>query len=310
MTTGTIFDIKRFAIHDGPGIRTTVFFKGCPLTCCWCHNPESQSTSPELLYRQDLCETCGECVYACPTGALKLAKDGVVRNMVYCDLSGECADVCPSEAFVMVGRQMTADQLMAEIEKDTPFYDQSRGGVTFSGGEPLAQADFLAEVLDRCGERDIHRVVDTCGLAPAETMRFIAERTDAFLFDLKLMDPAEHLRHTGVDNGQILENLRMLAEMGGSIQVRVPVIPTITDDPANLDAIGRFVSTLTGPPGVTLLRFHPTAMGKYERFGIERRLPDGISAPSEEALAEVAARIGAHGVAVDYETHEPREVQK
>jgi pyruvate formate lyase activating enzyme len=307
MTTGTIFDIKRFAIHDGPGIRTTVFFKGCPLACCWCHNPESQSTTPELFYRQNLCEVCGECVYACPTDALKLVDDGVEINTDRCELNGKCADVCPSEALEMVGRGVTVEQLMTEIEKDTPFYDQSGGGVTFSGGEPLAQAEFLGELLDRCGDRDIHRVVDTCGLAPTDTLRLIAERTDLFLFDLKLMDPGQHVRHTGVANDQILRNLKMIAKMGRDIHIRIPVIPTITDRAENLDAIGRFVSTLTGPPRVTLLRYHPTAMEKYTRFGIEKRLPEDIVSPSEDAFAKTASRLVGHGLDVSYQDATPEE---
>jgi len=307
MTTGTIFDIKRFAIHDGPGIRTTVFFKGCPLACCWCHNPESQSTSPELFYRQNLCEVCGDCVYACPTDALKLVDDGIVRNTNRCDLNGKCADVCPTEAFEMVGREITVGRLMIEIEKDTPFYDQSGGGVTFSGGEPLAQPEFLGELLEHCGERDIHRTVDTCGLAPTDTLRFIAERTDLFLFDLKLMDPVQHRYHTGLDNDQILRNLKMVVKMGNDIRIRIPVIPTITDSTENLDAVGKFVSKLTGPPLVTLLRYHPTAMEKYTRFGIEKRLPEDVVSPSEEALAKTASILAGHGLDVRYQDATPEE---
>jgi len=165
MSTGVIFDIARFAIHDGPGIRTSVFLKGCPLSCWWCHNPESQSASVGIFYRARLCIRCGSCIEACPERARSLSPRGVARDRAACNLCGECAVACPSGAVEKVGRTVTAPELMDEIERDTPFFDQSRGGVTFSGGEPLTQPDFLCEMLDRCGKHDIHRAVDTCGFA-------------------------------------------------------------------------------------------------------------------------------------------------
>ncbi|UCG51029.1 MAG: glycyl-radical enzyme activating protein [Candidatus Latescibacterota bacterium] len=298
--TGVIFDIKRFAVHDGPGIRTTVFLKGCPLSCWWCHNPESQSAKPDILYRRHLCVRCGTCVETCPENARSLTENGVERDATCCTICGTCVDVCPSGATEKVGRELTARDLMEEIERDTPFYDQSGGGVTFSGGEPLTQPDFLRELLERCGDRDIHRAVDTCGFADPSTLRSIAEKTDLFLFDLKLMDPERHLEYTGVRNELILSNLTMLAGSGKTVHVRIPVIPTITDADENFDAIGRFVSRLPKPPHVRLLRHHPTAMEKYARFKMERRLPDGMDTPSRKELGRIASRLTEYGLEVSY----------
>jgi len=189
---------------------------------------------------------------------------------------------------------------MREIEKDTPFFDQSGGGVTFSGGEPLSQPDFLMELLDRCGEHDIHRAVDTCGFARPEVLRSIAGRTDLFLFDLKLMNAGRHAAYTGVGNDLITGNLNMLAGMGAEIQIRVPVIPTITDTADNIDAIGKFVSNLPRPPRVTLLAHHPAAMEKYGRFRMATRLPGGLGAPSSSELEEIASRLSRFGLQVAF----------
>lgn len=301
MSTGIIFDIKRFAIHDGPGIRTTVFLKGCPLSCWWCHNPESQSARPDVVYREHVCVRCGTCVEACPQGARSLIDGGaVVRDQVLCTVCGTCVEACPADAVEKVGRTMTVDQLMAEIEKDSPFFDQSGGGVTFSGGEPLGQSKFLGDVLDRCADHDIHTAVDTCGFAKPAVLRTIAEKTDLFLFDLKFMDPKRHLELTGVENDLILGNLKMLSAMGKAIRVRVPVIPSVTDSDGNFDAIGDFVSALDAPPSVTLLPHHTTAMEKYARFDVHKRLPDTTEAPSREALGHIASRLQKFGLEVIY----------
>jgi pyruvate formate lyase activating enzyme len=300
MTSGVIFDIARFAIHDGPGIRTTVFFKGCPLSCWWCHNPESQSSRADILYREYLCVRCGSCVDACPRHARSLSEGGIARDAARCAVCGTCAEVCPSGAAEAVGRSVTADDLVREIERDTPFFDESGGGVTFSGGEPLSQPEFLREILGRCGEHDIHRTVDTCGFAKPEVLRSVAEMTDLFLFDLKLMDADRHVACTGVGNDLIIGNLKMLSGMGAEIQVRVPVIPTITDAADNIDAIGEFVSGLPRPPRVTLLAHHPAAMEKYGRFRMKRRLPDRLGAPSSSELEKIASRLAGFGLRVAY----------
>jgi pyruvate formate lyase activating enzyme len=300
MNSGVIFDIKRFALHDGPGIRTTVFFKGCPLSCWWCHNPESQPVDPVYLHREHLCVRCGACVDACPENARALFNGGVTRDDALCTTCGTCVEVCPSGAADIVGRRVTSEQLMEDIERDTPFFDQSGGGVTFSGGEPLTQPAFLIDVLDRCRERDIHRVVDTCGFANKDALRSIAERVDLFLFDIKFMDPDLHQKYTGVRNDRILDNLKMLSRMGKSIHIRIPVIPTITDTEGNFEAIGEFVAALPHPAPVRLLPHHSTAMEKYARFDMEKHLPAGVEPPSRHELERIASRLAKYDLEVTY----------
>ena len=300
MRKGIIFDIKRFAIHDGPGIRTTVFLKGCPLSCWWCHNPESQSAESDILYRNNLCARCGTCVEVCPHDARSLTNQGVERDRIRCAVCGTCVDACPSRALERLGRPTTVDQTMTEIERDTPFFDQSGGGVTFSGGEPTTQPEFLCALLERCVERDIHTAVDTCGFARPEVFRSIAETTDLFLFDLKLMNPERHRKLTGASNDVILGNLTMLSRMGKEIRVRITVIPAVTDVPDNFDAIGSFVSDLAHPPGVTLLPHHSTAMEKYSRFGMIRRLPRDTNTPSQTDLESYASKLARYGLDVSY----------
>jgi len=244
---GVIFDIKRFAVHDGPGIRTTVFLRGCPLRCSWCHNPESQGFGVETLE----------------------GRDGPIH----------------------VGREVTVDELSAEIERDVSFFDESGGGVTFSGGEPLSQPEFLAGALDRCGELELHRVVDTSGYAPREVLLEVAERTDLFLYDLKPAGAASHLEQTGVETGLIHDNLRALCETAAAIQLRVPVIPGITDTAENLAALKDIVASLPRELPLKLLPYHRAAMDKYPRFGMKPPLP-GTPEPMEKEMALCRAEIG------------------
>jgi pyruvate formate lyase activating enzyme len=198
MPEGLIFDIKRYAINDGPGIRVVVFFKGCNLHCTWCHNPESISPKPEKLYTSSKCIWCGTCVDACPVNALELTAGGIVTDNLLCTACGTCADVCPTKAIEMSGKAMSVAEIMESIENDKVFFDQSGGGVTFSGGEPLLQSKMLTDLLDECGRQGIHRAVDTAGNIPAAVLLDIAERTDLFLFDLKVMDPGVHEQWTGI----------------------------------------------------------------------------------------------------------------
>ncbi len=291
-----IFDIKRYAINDGPGIRITIFFKGCPLSCIWCHNPESISPKPQKMHTPAKCIGCGECVKACPNQACRLTAEGIVTDPQRCDLSGRCAEVCPTLATEISGQSRSITELLDIIEKERPLFDQSGGGVTFSGGEPLLYPEYLAAILDRCGERKIHRTVDTCGFITEEVLLDIATRTDLFLYDLKLMDAQKHREYTGQDNGLILRNLTALAATGANIQIRIPLISGVNADFANLTATAKFVSGLAGEKkGVNLLPYHDIATHKYQKLG-ERYLADTLCEPDETALQEAVDCFAAYGL--------------
>jgi pyruvate formate lyase activating enzyme len=295
---GLVFDIQRFSIHDGPGIRTTVFLKGCPLACPWCHNPESQSSSLELMLWPGRCIACESCLAACPHGAITLVEDEgerrIVTDLGRCRLCASCVEACYAGAREIVGRRMTVGEVLAEVVRDVAFYDQSGGGVTFSGGEPLAQPEFLSALLQACRAREIHTTVDTCGYAPWRVVDAVRRYVDLFLYDLKLMDDARHRQITGVSNEPILDNLRRLAAGGQRLRVRVPVIPGLNDDEANLQALGATVADLPGGVGIDLLAYHPTARDKYQR--LHRAYPlEPLQPPTEDQMAAVAARLRAFG---------------
>lgn len=294
---GIIFDIKRYSIHDGPGIRTTVFLKGCPLSCWWCHNPESQSAFTEIIYRPERCIGCGACAQACPGGAITLTQRGYVADPDRCQGCGKCADVCPSEARERAGRDISVSELAREVEKDVLFFEESGGGVTFSGGEPLSQPDFLAAALGAVRELEIHAAVDTCGFAPRHVLERVAPLTRLFLFDLKIMDPVLHRKYTGVPNEEILGNLEWLAENRFETIVRIPVIPGINDTEDNIVSTGRFLSSLAVRPSVNLLAYHASALEKYRRIDMAYRL-DGISPPPGDHMRDISDRLGMFGLNV------------
>lgn len=293
METGLIYKMVRHSVHDGPGIRTTVFMKGCPLGCWWCHNPESQSMLPELMYWDSKCISCGQCLQACAHGAIT----GLGFHREKCVSCGRCAAVCCAGARELVGRQVTVPEVMSVVERDVAFYDQSGGGVTFSGGEPLAQPAFLRSLLLACKKRSIHAAVDTSGFASAETLRSSSELADLFLYDLKLMDEKRHREYTGVSNQPILGNLQDLAQKHNNIYVRFPLIPGVNDDPANVSNLGAFVATLPRVKRIYVLPYQRMGMHKYERL-CKRYLLDGIAAPSTEEVDRVVRVLQGFGLNV------------
>jgi pyruvate formate lyase activating enzyme len=294
---GIVFDVKRFSIHDGPGIRTTIFFKGCPLNCWWCHNPEGQAEEPELILRPDRCIGCGACLDVCEREAIVLEGDVIVTQRERCTACGACVEACYTEARELVGRPMTVAQVMDEIERDVAFYDQSGGGVTFSGGEPLAQPDFLRALLRVCKERGVHTTLDTCGFAPWNELDGMRGDVDLFLYDLKLMDDARHRESTGVSSEPILENLQRLSRKRHRIVLRVPIIPGINDDEANLRQIGRFARGLPSLEGVDLLPYHSIWRDKYRGLGKVCPMPEA-QPPSEERMEEIARKLRRFDLAV------------
>jgi pyruvate formate lyase activating enzyme len=294
-TRGTLFNIQRFSLHDGPGIRTTVFLKGCPLRCAWCHNPESQAAVPELIFREGRCIACGACVENCPDAASAITGGRVTLDRSRCRACGVCAGVCYAEAREIVGRDWTVGEVMAEIVRDLAFFDQSGGGVTFSGGEPLYQPAFLGALLEACRAQEIHTAVDTSGLAPWETLEAIRPNVDLFLYDLKLMDDAKHRLYTGASNRQILSNLQALAERGAPVHVRVPIIPGVNDDPENIRLTGEFLASLPNLRGLTVLAYHQIGIEKYNSLGMSYSM-ESTRVPGDEMMAQIAHTLRGYGL--------------
>jgi pyruvate formate lyase activating enzyme len=287
---GRVFDVQRFSLHDGPGIRTTVFLKGCPGRCLWCHNPESQSFAPEVLVVETRCVSCGTCRSVCPHGAPPPGSG-------QCTACGACVDACPAGARRLAGRETTVEAVMEEVLRDRVFYEESGGGVTFSGGEPLAQPEFLHALLRACRGAGIRTAVDTCGFAPRERLLALSDLVDLFLFDVKLVDDARHLSLTGLPVAPILENLRALAAVHGNVWIRVPVVPGHTDAEEDVAATASLVAGLGGVRRVSLLPYHRTGAAKARRLGRDDPL-GSLAPPSAERLARLAALFHRHGLPV------------
>jgi pyruvate formate lyase activating enzyme len=296
MQTPLIFDIKRYAINDGPGIRIVIFLKGCNLNCAWCHNPESISNETERMYAPAKCIQCGTCVMACPEKAITLTSEGIITDNDLCKMCGKCAEVCPTKAIEISGRPMLVAEIMNEIEKERVFFDQSGGGVTFSGGEPLQQSGFLIELLDECGKRGIHTAIDTAGLVHTEIILDVAKRTDLFLYDLKMMDSERHRKWVGVPNKKILENLKAVAATGVKIIIRIPLVGGVNDDSANMEDTARFVAELSGEKKeVNLLLYHKIAQTKYQKLGRPEEF-QLLEEPTKEAQLRAIAIFEKYGI--------------
>jgi pyruvate formate lyase activating enzyme len=294
---GLVFDIKRYAIHDGPGIRTTVFLKGCPLKCPWCHNPEGIAGERQLVWRADRCIGCRACCDVCPEDAIAFAGDTQILDRARCTLCGSCVDVCFPQALEMIGAAKTVSEVMAEIEKDLVFYDQSNGGVTFSGGEPLAQPDFVAGVLGVCKAQGIHTVVDTNGHIEPGVLDRICEEVDLFLWDLKMMDNELHSRYTGVSNSLILENLVKLSHRGKRIILRLSLVPGVNDDDRSIDHIGEFARSLDSIERLDILPYHRAGLEKARRLDPEIE-PFTRRPLSAGAVLAVRDRLSRYGLKV------------
>ncbi len=262
------FNVQRFSTEDGPGIRTTAFFKGCPLRCAWCHNPEGLEARPELVWHDVRCIAARDCLAACPSDALALTPQGMQIDRARCDACGACAAACPTGALEVIGRAWSVEALLEELLKDRAFYETSAGGVTLSGGEPLLQGDFLCSLLPRCKEAGLHVALDTCGAPAWARYERVLPWVDLVLYDLKLMDPERHRAATGVGNEQILANARRLAAAGVPMWVRTPVIPGCTADVENIVAIGEFIrQCLPTVARWDLLAYTNLGRPKYHRLG-------------------------------------------
>lgn len=290
MTLGMVFDIQKFSVHDGPGIRTTVFLKGCPLRCLWCHNPESWHTYPELLFSAERCTGCGECVKVCPNGCHTL-KDGIhTFNRSACTGCGRCVRHCFFAVLELCGSLRSPQSVMDEVLKDRPFYENSAGGITVSGGEPMAQFEFTRDLLKLAKENALHVCLETCGFATGEQHLEILPYVDLFLFDIKTIDSEKHRRFTGQDNTLILENLRLLDHAGAKLHLRCPMISSLNDSEAELNGIGVLANSLTHIQEIEVEPYHPLGVSKAHRLGIK----DGFEAPltpkevSDRWVAQIA----------------------
>ncbi len=298
MGKGLIFDIKKYSINDGPGIRVTLFFKGCPLSCVWCHNPESIEDFAQKMYTASKCIGAVKCIQVCPNHALTLTPNGIETDWEQCQLCGKCAEVCPTKAIEMSGREYSSAELMRIIERETVFFDHSQGGVTFSGGEPLMHADKLIDLLDRCGQKQIHRVVDTTLFAKTELVLEVAKRTELFLVDLKAFDTQVHQQYTGVPNELILKNIQVLAENDIDFIIRIPFIDGVNADEKTLHDEAEFLASIPWKrKEVNLLPYHDIAKNKHQKLGTTYQAGN-FRTPTDQMIQSAQAIFAEKGIKV------------
>jgi len=293
--SGIVFNIQKYSLQDGPGIRTTVFLKGCPLCCAWCHNPEGIASTPKIVIVESRCAVCGECRTACPLPGARGGTGALPTQNPNCLHCAACVEACPSGARQLIGRTMTVAEVVREVLSDRIFYEDSGGGVTFSGGEPLAQPQFLLALLEACQANGVHTALDTTGFARWEHLRAAADFAKLILYDLKAFDEQLHRRLTGVPNGLILENLHALDGVHSNIWIRLPVVPGFNDDLEDLRRTAAFVAGLRHVTQVNLLPFHRTGVHKFARLGLSHTL-DAVETPSTELMQAVAAVFAEAGV--------------
>lgn len=294
MEKATVINIQKYSVHDGPGIRTTVFFKGCPLKCWWCHNPESHKLNHEIMFHGEKCKGCGKCAQRCPEHAIEIIDGKAHRNASLCHICNRCSDFCPNQAFEYVGEDLEVSEMMKEILKDKPFYENSGGGVTFSGGEPMLHADFLSKLLPRCKMQGIHTAMETSGCVAWSEFEKVAKDIDLFLFDIKQINTETHKKYIGVGNEQILSNLKSLSNMGKKIIVRMPIIAGVNDDFETIDKTIEFLKEIHFER-VDLLPYHKMGMNKYTNLDREYQLT-GMEKPSDEHMQEISERFLSAGM--------------